>query len=101
MTQSDALQHATIRLDAAIDAFEEFLGRLFEDSESVAMLKEQVQYLTDERERLLLELEAERQRVGRLQAANDEVSGRLETVMGTLKDMMPVQDGHSGAGFEL
>ena len=101
MTQSDALQHATIRLDAAIDAFEEFLGRLFEDSESVATLKEQVKYLTDERERLLLELEAERQRVDRLQAANDEVSGRLETVMDTLKDMMPVRDGHSGAGFEL
>ena len=101
MTQSDALEHATIRLDAAIDAFEEFLCRLFEDSESVATLKEQVKYLTDERERLLLELEAERQRVDRLQAANDEVSGRLETVMGTLKDMMPVRDGHSGAGFEL
>jgi len=49
--------------------------------------------LTDERDQLLADLEAERTRVRRLKAANDEVSDRLETVMGTLKDMMPAMPG--------
>ena len=43
-----------------------------------------------ERDQLLVDLEAERSRVRRLKAANDEVSGRLEAMTGTLKDMMPV-----------
>lgn len=101
MTKSDALQQATTRLDTALEALEGFLGRLFEDADSVATLKEQVQYLTEERDRLLGELEAERQRTSRLQAANEEVSGRLEAVMLTLKDMVPAQAGRRDAGFEL
>ena len=35
----------------------------------------------------------ERNRVRRLQAANDEVSDRLEALMGTLKDLMPAAPG--------
>jgi hypothetical protein len=31
--------------------------------------------------------------VRRLQAANDEVSDRLESAMGTLKDMLPAMSG--------
>ena len=52
-------------------------------------MREQVRFLTEERDRLLLELDAERSRVGRLAAANEEVSGRLTAVMVTLKDLMP------------
>ncbi len=49
--------------------------------------------MTEERDQLLADLEAERRRVRRLKAANDEVSVRLEAVMGTLKDMMPAMPG--------
>ncbi|MGH6737279.1 MAG: DUF4164 family protein [Methyloceanibacter sp.] len=86
------MQQETRRLDAALDKLETHLRQVFseEDSDvSVAALKEQARFLTDERDQLLADLDAERSRVRRLKAANDEVSGRLEAVMVTLKDMMP------------
>ena len=95
MSQPDALQQATQRLDAAVDELEIFLGSVFVEGEggvSIATLKEQVRFLTEERD-LLVELDAEKSRVRRLMDANDEVSERLETVMGTLKEIMPAVPG--------
>lgn len=96
MSQPDALQQATQRLDAAVDELEIFLGSVFVEGEggvSIATLKEQVRFLTEERDRLLVELDAEKSRVRRLMDANDEVSERLEAVMGTLKEIMPAVPG--------
>jgi prefoldin subunit 5 len=96
MTEPDALQQATERLDAAVDELEGFLQNILVEREagaSLASLKEQVRSLTEERDRLRTDLDAERNRVRRLKAANDEVSGRLEAVMVTLKDMMPAVPG--------
>jgi chromosome segregation ATPase len=96
MSQPDALQQATERLDAAVDELESFLSTVFAEGEggvSIATLKEQVRFLTEERDRLLVELDAEKSRVRRLMDANDEVSERLENVMGTLKEMMPAVSG--------
>jgi Domain of unknown function (DUF4164) len=92
MSHPDALQQATERLDTAVDQLEGFLSQAFAEGEggvSIATLKEQVRFLTEERDRLLIELDAERNRVRRLTDANDEVSDRLEAVKGTLKDLMP------------
>ena len=96
MSQPDALQQATERLDAAVDQLESFLRQVFADAEdgvSVAELKEQLRFLSDERDRLLLDLDAEKNRVRRLKAANEEVSDRLEALMETLKDLMPAVPG--------
>ncbi|MGA7458127.1 MAG: DUF4164 family protein [Methyloceanibacter sp.] len=96
MGQSDALQQATERLDAAADQLETFLRCVFADAEgggSIAELRNQVRFLSEERDRLLADLDAERNRVRRLKAANEEVSGRLEAVMVTLKDLMPAVPG--------
>jgi hypothetical protein len=96
MSQPDALQQATERLDIAIDQLETFLRQVFteaEDGVSVAALKEQVRFLTEERDRLLRDLDAEKTRVRRLKTANEEVSDRLEAVMVTLKDLMPAVPG--------
>lgn len=96
MSQPDTLRQATQRLDAAVDELEIFLGSVFVEGEggvSIATLKEQVLFLTEERDRLLVELDAEKSRVRRLMDANDEVSERLETVMGTLKEIMPAVPG--------
>jgi Domain of unknown function (DUF4164) len=96
MSQPDAVQQATERLNAAVDELESFLSSVFAEGEggvSVATLKEQVRFLTEERDRLLVDLDAEKSRVRRLMDANDEVSERLETVMGTLKEMMPAVPG--------
>jgi hypothetical protein len=92
MSQSDTLERAAARLDMAVEELETFLRQAFaeaEDGVSLVGLREQVRFLTEERDRLLLELDAERNRVGRLAAANEEVSGRLTAVMVTLKDLMP------------
>jgi hypothetical protein len=96
MSQPDAVQQASERLDAAVDELESILTSIFSEGEggvSIATLKEQVRFLTEERDRLLVELDAEKSRVRRLIDANDEVSERLETVMGTLKEMMPAVPG--------
>jgi hypothetical protein len=87
MDQPEALQ----RLNAALDELEGHLKDVGEEDgdASIAALREQIRFLTDERDQLLVDLEAERSRVRRLKAANDEVSGRLDVVMGTLKDIMP------------
>jgi chromosome segregation ATPase len=96
MGQYDVLQQATERLDAAADQLETFLRDVFADAEggaSIAELRDQVRFLSEERDRLLSDLDAERNRVRRLKAANEEVSGRLEAVMVTLKDLMPAVPG--------
>ena len=75
---------------------EAFLRQAFaetEDGVSLANLREKVRFLTEERDRLLKELDAEKARAHRLAAANDEVSGRLSAVMVTLKDLMPANPG--------
>jgi chromosome segregation ATPase len=96
MSQPDALQQATERLDSAVDQLETFLRQVFseaEDGVSVAALKEQVRFLSEERDRLLRDLDAEKNHVRRLKSANEEVSDRLESVMETLKDLMPAVPG--------
>jgi len=96
MSQPDALQQATERLDTAVDQLESFLRQVFvgaEDGVFVAALKEQIRFLTEERDRLLRDLDAEKRHVRRLKSANEEVSGRLEAVMVTLKDLMPAVPG--------
>ena len=90
MNQPDALH----RLDAALDELESHLRQAFADNRDMsAALKKELGNLTEERDQLLADLEAERGRVRRLKAANDEVSDRLETIMGTLKDIMPAMPG--------
>ena len=98
MTQTDALQKALARFGTAVDGLERFLGQLFEERDQAATLKEQLRSLTDERNRLAAErdrlaadLDHERGRARRLEDANSEVSGRLEVVMGTLRDMAPAK----------
>jgi outer membrane protein TolC len=96
MGQSDALQQAAERLDSAVDQLETFVRQVFaeaEDGVSLTALREQIRFLTDERDRLLHDLDTEKNRVRRLAAANEEVSGRLEAVMMTLKDLMPAAPG--------
>ena len=96
MSQPDALERATERLNSAVDQLETFLRQVFaeaEDGVSVAELREQVRFLTDERDRLLRDLDAEKNRVRRLKTANEEVSNRLAAMMETLKDLMPAVPG--------
>jgi DNA repair ATPase RecN len=107
MTQSDALQKALARFGVAVEDVERFLERLFEERDQTATIKEQLRALTDERNRLASErdrlaeqLDHERGRARRLEDANSEVSGRLELVMGTLRDMVPAKAADIGRSRE-
>src|SRR5690554_7386956 len=69
--------------DGALPILEGRLQQVFAAEEgevSLAALKQELRDLIDERDQLLADLEAERSRVRRLKAANEEVSGRLEAV---------------------
>ncbi|MEM7399862.1 MAG: DUF4164 family protein [Pseudomonadota bacterium] len=83
------------RFDAALAALEGNLARVLADdkgkvqSAEILELREQVKFLTEERDQLLADLEAERARVRRLKAANEDVSGRLDAVMGALRNIAP------------
>jgi regulator of replication initiation timing len=99
MTQTDALQRALGRFGTAFDNLERFLGQLLEERDQAAKLKEQLRALTDERnrlaserDRLAEELDHESARARRLEDANSEVSGRLESVMGTLREMATAKE---------
>lgn len=90
------ISDATRRLDAAVDALEDLLGPhlgSIEGVKSVDALKEQIRVLTDERDRLARELEDLRRRARQLESANDEVSGRLDTLMTSLKQDLAVTPG--------
>jgi chromosome segregation ATPase len=94
--QADALQQAVARFGASLDSLERSLGNLFERQGEGATLKDQFKALLEERNQLQSErdelanaLDSERMRAGRLEAANEEVTARLESVMGTLKEMTP------------
>jgi predicted nuclease with TOPRIM domain len=98
MIQTDALQKALVRFGSAVDSLERCLGQLSEDRDQTVKLREQLRALTDERnrlaaerDRLASELDHERGRARRLEDANSEVSGRLEMVMGTLREMVPAK----------
>jgi chromosome segregation ATPase len=98
MGQSDAVQQAATRLDASVDSISKSLNEFLEDIQSVAALREQVRTLTTDNDRLKQELEDERHRAQRLEAANDEVSDRLEALTGTLKTIVPAR---GSAGLEF
>ena len=89
-------QDALSRFDAALLELEGHLASMIAEEKekaSQSVLEGRIQDLTEERDRILAELEAERARVRRLKAANEEVSGRLAAVQGTLKTMVPAMPG--------
>ena len=87
------------RFDAALDVLEVHLAQVLADdrgkapSAEIVELREQVKFLTEERDQLVADLASERNRAQRLKAANDEVAERLDAVMRALKDIAPAMQG--------
>lgn len=87
------------RFDAALDVLEGHLAQVLADdrgkvpSAEIVELREQVKFLTEERDQLVADLAAERNRAQRLKAANDDVAERLDAVMRALKDIAPAMQG--------
>lgn len=88
MNKTDALEEATTRLLAALDRFEEALGRRLQNRPDNGDLQGRLQSLSEENERLAARLEAERHRADRCTAANTDVAQRLDTVIDSVKTII-------------
>jgi len=88
MSNSKALEEAAARLTKALQAFEEAVAQRLEDDQSIDDLEQHIRDLNAEQERLMASLTDARQRAERLESVNDEVSGRLETVIDSIKTIM-------------
>ena len=90
MAGRSALEEATERLTEALQTLEELLAAKLEHEETLETLKSEMATLRAEHQRLLNELERQRARAEGLERANDEVHHRLESVVGTIKSIVPV-----------
>jgi len=87
-----AMDAAIRRLDAAIDALEAAVDRSANDSRERQELETQLQAFGSDRSRLASDLERTRARSTDLEAANREVSRRLEHAADTIRSLLATQD---------
>ncbi len=85
MGTTNALEVAASRLMSALDQFEDVMELRLKEEKNINDLEAQLRSLMAEREQLFVSLEKERRRADRLEAANDEVSDRLGTVIDSVK----------------
>lgn len=87
-----AMDSALRRLDAAIDALEAAVDRSADDSRRREDLETQVQAFGSDHSRLASDLDRMRARSTDLEAANREVSRRLEHAVETIRSVLSTQD---------
>ena len=78
MSQSDALNEATSRLEKALENIEKTVADQRHASLTAESMQEQIESLN-------ATLSSERERARRLAEANDEVSGRLDSMIDSVK----------------
>jgi chromosome segregation ATPase len=82
------LRTAVSRLRRAIDTLEAATQRQDRAQSSAASLEQELEVLFEDRSRLAQELDHVKARASRLDAASAEVSGRLDTVMTSLRSAL-------------
>jgi uncharacterized protein DUF4164 len=88
MTEASAIEAATRRLAAALDALEAALERRREADRGETALAEQVHALGNDRSRLAADLDAAAARSRRLEDANREVARRLDGAIETIRSVV-------------
>jgi hypothetical protein len=91
MTEANAIEAATRRLSAALDALEAATERRREADRGEQTLVEQVHALGEDRSRLASDLDLQAARSRRLESTNREVARRLDAAIETIKTVL---DGH-------
>jgi len=91
MTEANAIEAATRRLSAALDALEAATERRREADRGDQTLAAQVQALGEDRSRMAADLDLQAARSRRLEATNREVASRLDAAIDTIKTVL---DGH-------
>jgi chromosome segregation ATPase len=91
---SDAsIDAATKRLALALDALEAALERRREADRNEESLASQLQALGADRSRLASDLDSQAARAKRLETANREIARRLDTAIGTIRDVIGTNEG--------
>jgi hypothetical protein len=93
MTDTNAIDQATRRLAAALDALEAAAERRREDDRSSDGLAAQVHALVDDRSRLAADLDAAAAKARALVTTNREVARRLDAAIDTIRSVLAA-DGH-------
>jgi septal ring factor EnvC (AmiA/AmiB activator) len=83
-----AVEAATSRLLAALDALEAAVERRREHDRSDDQLAAQVQALGTDRSKLAADLDAQTARTRRLEATNREIARRLDIAMATIRSVL-------------
>jgi Domain of unknown function (DUF4164) len=92
MTDANAIDAATRRLAAALDALEAATDRRRQADRGEESLVAQVQALGADRSRLAADLDAQAARSRRLEATNREVARRLDTAIDTIRSVLEAHD---------
>ena len=88
MTDASAIEAATRRLSAALDALEAALEHRRDTDRGETALAAQVHALGTDRSKLASDLDAATARGRRLEATNREVAQRLDTAMENIRSML-------------
>src|SRR5258706_188993 len=91
MTDSSAIETATRRLAAALDALEAALERRRDSDKGEGALAAQVHALGTDRSKLASDLDAVTARSRRLEATNREIAQRLDVAIGSIRQVIETQ----------
>jgi NAD-dependent DNA ligase len=92
MTDTNAIDGATRRLQSALQALEAVLERRLEQDHRQAELADQIHAIGVDRSRLACELDGAVARSRRLETANREVAERLEVAIDAIRTLLGPQD---------
>jgi hypothetical protein len=92
MTDHSAIDTATRRLQAALDALEAAVDRKLEATSRSGALADQMHLLDTDRARLASELDHAAARSKSLETTNREVAARLDAAMESIRSVIAVQE---------
>ncbi len=92
MSESNAVEEATRRLQEALDSLEAALERRIEVDRSHAALAGQVHAFEADRARLAAELDAMAARSRQLESSNREVATRLDEAIDSIRTVIATHD---------
>lgn len=92
MSDHTAIEAATRRLQAALDALEAAAERRLETGARSAALAEQMHALENDRARLASDLDDATARARQLERTNREVSQRLDAAMNSIRSVIAAQE---------
>ena len=91
MSDQAAIEAASRRLTQALDALEAAVERRLEHATGESKLAEQLHAVSNDRSRLVADLDAQTARARRLELANREIAQRLEAAMANVSSVLKKQ----------